>query len=112
MTIKKSTLTQLSPAGEVFCDGFISNSKAQASKAIKDGAAVNHDAAFASLTKSAAVLAEKNCLDRQVRDALISIGAHILVQAQKELVQAQKEAVAAQESETKAEPAKKADKAA
>ncbi len=103
MTTKKSTLTQLSPAGEVFCDGFISNSKAQASKAIQDGAVVNHDAAFANLTKSAAVLAEKNCLDRQVRDALISIGAHILVQAQKEAVAAQDE---------KAEPAKNADKAA
>lgn len=103
MTTKKSTLTQLSPAGEVYCDGFISNSKAQASKAIQDGAAVNHDAAFANLTKSAAVLAEKNCLDRQVRDALISIGAHILVQAQKEAVEAQ---------DAKAEPAKKADKAA
>lgn len=103
MTTKKSTLTQLSPAGEVLCDGFISNSKAQASKAIQDGAAVNHDAAFANLTKSAAVLAEKNCLDRQVRDALISIGAHILVQAQKEAVAAQ---------DAKAEPAKKADKAA
>lgn len=105
MTTKKSTLTQLSPAGEVFCDGFISNSKAQASKAIQDGAAVNHDAAFANLTKSAAVLAEKNCLDRQVRDALISIGAHILVQAQKE-------AVAAHEAETKQGQSKKADKAA
>ncbi|TMO16751.1 hypothetical protein CWB59_12595 [Pseudoalteromonas sp. S326] len=103
MTTKKSTLTQLSPVGEVFCDGFISNSKAQASKAIQDGAAVNHDAAFANLTKSAAVLAEKNCLDRQVRDALISIGAHILVQAQKEAVAAQ---------DAKAESAKKADKAA
>lgn len=77
--------------------------KAQASKAIQDGAAVNHDAAFANLTKSAAVLAEKNCLDRQVRDALISIGAHILVQAQKEAVAAQ---------DAKAESAKKADKAA
>ncbi len=103
MTTKKSTLTQLSPAGEVFCDGFISNSKAQASKAIQDGATVNHDAAFANLTKSAAVLAEKNCLDRQVRDALISIGAHILVQAQKEAVADQ---------DAKAEPAKKTDKAA
>lgn len=105
MTIKKSTLTQLSPVGEVFCDGFISNSKAQASKAIQDGATVNHDAAFANLTKSAAVLAEKNCLDRQVRDALISIGAHILVQAQKE-------AVAAQEGEAKPAEIERSDKAA
>ena len=105
MTIKKSTLTQLSPAGEIFCDGFISNAKAQAAKAIQDGAAVNHDAAFANLTKSVAVLADRNCVDRQVRDALISIGAHILVQAQKE-------AVATQGGEAKPAPAEKADKAA
>lgn len=103
MTIKKSTFTQLSAAGEIFCDGFISNSKAQAAKAIQDGAQVNHDAAFGNLTKAAAVLADKNQLDRQMRDVLLNIGAHILVQAQKEAVAAQDE---------KAEPAKNADKAA
>jgi len=89
MTTKKSTLTQLSPVGEVFCDGFIANAKAQAAKAIEDGAQLDSNVSFSNLTKSVAVLAEKNSLDRQVRDALISIGAHILVQAQKEAVSAQ-----------------------
>ncbi|PLT26705.1 hypothetical protein [Pseudoalteromonas sp. MelDa3] len=105
MTIKKSTLTQLSPVGEVFCDGFIANTKPQAVKIIKDGAQVNHDAVFANFTKTVAVLAEKNCLTNELRDSLLATGAYILVQAQKK-------AVAAQESEIKAEPAKKADKAA
>ena len=90
-TIKKSTFTQLSAAGEIFCDGFISNAKAQAAKAIQDGAQVNNDAAFGNLTKAVAVLADKNQLDRQMRDVLLTIGAHILVQAQKETVAAQQE---------------------
>lgn len=99
MTIKKSTLTQLSPAGEIFCDGIIANTKPQAVKIIKDGAQVNHDSVFANFTKTFAVLAEKNCLTKELRDSLLATGAYILVQA-------------AQESDTKAEPAKKADKAA
>jgi len=103
MTTKKSTLTQLSPVGEVFCDGFIANTKSIAAKIIKDGTQVNIDATYSDLAKSVAVIAEKHGLDRQVRDALISIGAHILVQAQKEAVAAQ---------DAKAESAKKADKAA
>ena len=86
MTTKKSTLTQLSPVGEVFCDGFIANTKSIAAKIIKDGTQVNIDATYSDLAKSVAVIAEKHGLDRQVRDALISIGAHILVQAQKEAV--------------------------
>ena len=102
-TIKKSTLTQLSPVGEIFCDGFIANAKPQAVKIIQEGAQVSHDAAFANLTKSVAVLAEKNCLTKELRDSLLATGAYILVQAQKEAVAAQG---------AKAEPAKKADKAA
>ncbi|MCP4588370.1 hypothetical protein [Pseudoalteromonas sp.] len=104
MTIKKSTLTQLSPAGEIFCDGFIANAKPQAAKIIQDGAQVSHDAAFANLTKSVAVLAEKNCLTNELRDSFLSIGAYILVHAQKAAVAAQGEA--------KTEPGKKQDKAA
>ena len=104
-TIKKSTFTQLSAAGEIFCDGFITNAKDQAAKAIQGGAQVNHDAAFGNLTKAVAVLADKNQLDRQMRDVLLTIGAHILVQAQKE-------AVATQESEAKTGPGKKQGKAA
>lgn len=105
MTIKKSTLTQLSPAGEIFCDGFIANAKPQAAKIIQDGAQVSHDAAFANLTKSVAVLAEKNCLTNELRDSFLSIGAYILVHAQKA-------AVAAQEGEVKPAPIEKSSKAA
>jgi hypothetical protein len=105
MSTKKSTLTQLSPAGEIFCDGFIANTKPQAVKIIKDGDQVNHDAVFANFTKTVAVLAETNCLTNELRDSLLATGAYILVQAQKE-------AVAAQESEIKPGQSKKADKAA
>ncbi|MAD75651.1 MAG: hypothetical protein CML20_12835 [Rheinheimera sp.] len=105
MTTKKSTLTQLSPAGEVLCDGFISNAKPQAAKIIQDGSQVSHDAVFANFTKLFAVSAEKNGLDREQRDSFIAIGAYILVQAQKE-------AVAVQANEAKSESSKKQDKAA
>lgn len=84
MVNKRSTMTVLSPAGVIFCNGFIASSKAVAAGDIKEGKKHNVDHAFSKLTTLGAVLAERNHLDKSASDALIEIGKQLLIIAHNE----------------------------
>jgi hypothetical protein len=93
--IKKSTMQQLSPTGELISDGFIASAKHHATKSINDGKQPDMDKATQILVKATTVITERYNLPRDLRDSLISVAAEVLMVAHKEEVQNQEKVKAA-----------------
>lgn len=90
--VKKSTLQQLSPTGELISDGFLSAAKGHAAKAIQEGSHANVNKAIELLVKSTTVITERYNLPRDLRDSMLAATAEVLKLAHQEEVAKQESA--------------------
>jgi hypothetical protein len=90
--MKKSTMSQLSAAGEILSEGYASVIQRQATGIVQGEAKPSAKTTIGTLVKTMAVLTENNTVSKEVRDSLIAVGAYVMVQATAEDMQKANEA--------------------
>lgn len=90
--MKKSTMSQLSAAGEILSEGYASVIQKQATGILQGKSKPSAKATIGTLVTTMAVLTENNTVSKEVRDNLIAVGVYIMAQVSAEDMQKANEA--------------------